>query len=485
MSHQFTSSLRRWSVVLAVAMPMVLIGPAQAIAGAPSTIPVITAPADGSTITNELMTVTATSSATFVTFIVDNRMGDFNQVVPVTSGEASAQFSLLGLRGPTPVTAYDCAGPVSCNVDSASITVDIDLTNPVITSPDAGYVVKKSILVNATAPGGTLKFYLNGQLQGQDNSAPYSFLISLDGRRDGEYIASARQCNQAGDVCQGEVDKVTVIKDTQGPKFSDLSTSQRTVFPAKDNYKDTTKLSARVGEKSLDTKIEIRKAGGPLVRILKLGRVDRGRIAATWNGRKTNGDIVPKGKYLFRFVGTDVNGVVGKSNDKAVYVSDKKLVKKTVNKTVSALSSGVKDYSGGCSDVVGIRYIKGYGRDWPGGLQWRSNVRRNCTGDASVALSAHVTRAEKAIRYGTLRISAYGGASLSRGGSAKLLYVKANGNVGARQTLGTGLGWHSGDRVDLKSYLIGSKLLWFVGTANGNWYDIKEFKVTYTVWVLR
>jgi hypothetical protein len=102
-----------------------------------------------------------------------------------------------------------------------------------------------------------------------------------------------------------------------------------------------------------------------------------------------------------------------------------------------------------------------------------------------VALSAHVTGTEKAIRYGSLQISAYGGAALSRGGPAKLIYIKGNETVGARQTLGTGLGWHKGDRVSLKSYLIGSKLLWFVGTANGNWYDIKEFKISYTITVLR
>ena len=174
------------------------------------------------------------------------------------------------------------------------------------------------------------------------------------------------------------------------------------------------KLSARVAEKSLETKVEIRKAGGPLVRTLNLGREDAGRLSVTWNGRKSNGDVVPKGKYQYRFVGTDVNGVVGKSGDKVVYVSDKKLVKKTVTKTVGALASGLGDSSGGCSRVVTMRSLDGYGRQWNGGLQWQSNFRRNCSGAKSLALSGHVIGTDNAIRYGTFQVSAYGGAALNQ-----------------------------------------------------------------------
>jgi hypothetical protein len=335
--------------------------------------------------------------------------------------------------------------------------------------------------------GGALRFFVDGSPAGKvvGSTSKLAKQISLVGRADGDHVLSVQQCNADGSICAGGTDQVSVIKDTRGPRWSDLSTSNRTVFPVKDRYQDTTVLSARVGERSRETRIEIRRAGGPIVRTLTLGRVDAGKVRATWNGRKSNGDIVPDGKYTFRFVGTDTHGIVGKSEDRAVYVSDKRLVKKTVNKTVSALKSGLKDYSGECSDVVAIRLLQGYGRDWPAGLQWRSNVQRSCSGDAGVALSAHVARAERAIRYGSVRISAYGGASLSRGGPAKIIYIQRNETLGARQTLGTGLGWHNGDRVKLKSYLIGSRLLWFVGTANGNWYDIKEFKISYTVWVLR
>ena len=37
----------------------------------------------------------------------------------------------------------------------------------------------------------------------------------------------------------------------------------------------------------------------------------------------------------------------------------------------------------------------------------------------------------------------------------------------------------------MEPFLIRGRLVWVVGTANGNWYDVKQFKITYTVTVLR
>jgi hypothetical protein len=485
------SQVRRTAAVLTIAVVAAVLVPVStsaALAAAPTSAPTITAPADATTVGSPGLPVSATSSAAQVRFVLDGREGnpDYDKTVSVSGGSASTQFSVLGLSGSTQVDAYDCDDVGSCNtVDKGTVTVTVDLNDPTIVSPGDGDVVHSSVTVRVDAPGPTIQFFVNGTPVGKDTAAPLERKISLSAYSDGSLTIKVRQCSTDGTVCGGEEDSITVIKDTKGPRWSDLSTSNRTVFPVKDRYKDSTLLSARVGERSLETKVEIRKAGGPVVRTIKLGRVDPGKVRATWNGRKNNGNIVSKGKYLFRFVGTDVHGVVGKSGDKAVYVSDKKLVKKTVNKTVSALSSGLGDYSGDCSRVVVMRSLDGYARSWRNGLQWQSNAKRNCSGSASVALSAHVAKTEKAIRYGTFQISAYGGAALRNGGPAKILYIKSNETLGARQGLGTGLGWHKGDREALSKYLFGTRLVWYVGTANGNWYDIKEFKITYTVTVLR
>ncbi|MCZ3389357.1 MAG: Ig-like domain-containing protein [Actinomycetia bacterium] len=460
MSHQFTASLRRWSVVLAVSLSATLVVPATALAGvAPGTVPTITSPADASTASTSPLTVTATSAATQVRFTLDAGGVLVTQTVSVTGASATADLSVYGLKGSATVSAADCLTG-ACNLIEDSIGVTLDLPAPVITSPTNNKVVGNSVTVQATAPGGSLQFLLDGNAVDTDLSAPFEESVSLDGKSQGSHAITVKQCNVAGTICQGATDNVTVIKDTHGPKWSELGVSTSPFYPVNDGYKDTTNLSAKVGEKSSETKVEIRKQGGPVVRTIKLGRVDQGRIKVTRNGKKNNGDIVAAGKYTFQFIGTDANGVVGKSSEKVVQVSDKKLVKKNVTKTVSALGSGLGDYSGKCSRVTLMRSLDGYARNWKNGLQWQSNFRRNCTGSASVALSAHVIKTEQAVRYGDFQISTYGGASLKNGGPAKILYVKKNETIGARQTLGTGLGWHKGDRESLDKYLFGSKLLW-------------------------
>jgi FlgD Ig-like domain/Bacterial Ig domain len=485
-----SSRVRGAALALALVMAGAILTPVAAWAVVPSTVPEITAPTDAATVTDTSLTVTATSTAPQVRFVFDDRAGDpdFDKTVAVAGGVATTTFATTGSSGTVTVIAFDCDETAVCNTaDSDGVSVTVDLSALVITAPSDNDVVQSSVTVQVQAPGAAVRFFVDGDPRGLDAEAPFRKEISLGALGDGSHTISVSQCSSSGDYCDGAEDSVVVLKDTKGPQWSDLNTSNKTVFPVNDNYKDSTVLSARVGETSSSTKVEIRKAGGPLVRTISLGRVDAGKVRATWNGRKSNGDLAAKGKYLFRFVGTDRNGVVGRSGDKVVYVSDKKLVKKTVTKTVSALSSGLGDSSGDCSRVVAMRALNGYGRQWKGGLQWQSNYSRNCSGGASVALSAHVVGTDNAIRYGTFQVSAYGGAALTRGGAAKILYVKKNQTWGARQGLSTSLGWHAGDRVKMDPYLIGKggKLVWAVATLNGNWYDIKEFKISYTVTVLR
>ncbi len=484
MSHQFTSSLRRWSVVLAVALSAALIVPATALAGgAPGTVPTITSPANASTITASPLTVTATSTATQVRFTLDAGGVLVAQTVSVSAGTATADLQVYGLAGIATLSAADCLTG-ACNLTEDSIGVTIDLPAPMITAPTKNRVVGNSVTVKATAPGGSLQFLLDGNAVDTDLSAPFEKTLSLDGKSQGDHTIKVKQCDLAGTICQGATDTRTVIKDTQGPKFYDLSTSQRTVFPAKDNYKDTTKLAARVSEESLETKIEIRKAGGPLVRTLKLGRVDQGRVSSTWNGRKSNGNIVPAGKYLFRFVGTDVNGVTGKSNDKAVNVSDKKLERRQVTKTVTALGSIGANGSGQCSDVFRLNYKKAR-FDWPKGLGYYSNAYCSNGASDSVALGVHVAGLNNATRYGSFSLEAYGAGAFRHAGPAAMLTIKSNDGIGAKKRLGTSAGWYGVKGLDVDKYLKKGKLRWAVGTTNGNWYDVKEFRIAYTYFVLR
>jgi FlgD Ig-like domain/Bacterial Ig domain len=484
-----SSRVRGAALALALVMAGAILTPVAAWAVVPSTVPEITAPTDAATVTDTSLTVTATSTAPQVRFVFDDRAGDpdFDKTVAVAGGVATTTFATTGSSGTVTVIAFDCDETAVCNTaDSDGVSVTVDLSALVITAPSDNDVVQSSVTVQVQAPGAAARFFVDGDPRGLDAEAPFRKELSLGALGDGSHTISVSQCSPSGDYCDGAEDSVVVLKDTKGPRWSDLNTSNKTVFPVNDNYKDSTVLSARVGETSSSTKVEIRKAGGPLVRTISLGRVDAGKVRATWNGRKSNGDLASKGKYLFRFVGTDRNGVVGKSNDKAVYVSDKKLVAKTVTKTVSAKGSFLSNASGDCSGVYTLDY-RGSRYGWSGGLGYYSRSKCNGSSSDDLAFAFHRAAAPKAVRYGSLRVDAYGGGAFRNAGPGLIALYKNNENqdLGAVKKTSTGLAWHAGPKVDGSGYVRNGKLWWGFGTVKGNWFDVKEFRLTWRVSVLQ
>lgn len=303
-------------------------------------------------------------------------------------------------------------------------------------------------------------------------------------RSQGAHSLSVQQCNSDATYCNGKTDAVVVLKDTKAPNWSDVSSSLSTVYPVRDNFKDTTTLSARVSEALTSAKVEIRKSGGPLVRTIKLGREDKGKVVARWNGRKGNGSLVPNGKYLFRFVGADKAGLVGKSNDKAVNVSDKSLVKKSLTKVVSAFGSFRGNGSGSCSDLFRLSYDN-VRFDWPKGVGYYSNAYCRGRGTEDLAIGGHSIGLKRAKRYGQVSISAFGAGASRHAGPGGLLSIRTNGKLGATARLGTAPGWYGVRGLKLAKYAKGARLRWLVGTVNGNWYDVKEFRISYTYFVLQ
>lgn len=483
---RFSLRAQRTALTLSLATAAALV-PATAFAVGPESTPGITAPSDGAVLTDPDVTVSATSAAYGVRFVIDGRTGAaaYDQLVTVSGGSASAQFSLLGLSGPTQVTAMDCDDQGVCDTGGASsVSVDVELDDPVITSPTNDEVVGTSVNVSVDAPGPSVEFFLDGSSVGQDATAPIEKNVSLSAVNDGTHTISVRQCNVAGTVCNGGEASVDVVKDTRGPRWTDVSTSRRTFYPARDHYKDSTVLSARASERVTGAKVEIRKAGGPLVRTLPLGRVDAGKVRTTWNGRKSNGDVAPRGRYQFRFVGTDANGIAGESRNKSVLVSDKRLVSQTVTRTVSAKGSFVTNGSGACSGVYRLDYPQRR-YDWPHGAGYYSQSKCVGGGDADVAIALHRAAVPKAIRYGTMRIDTYGAGAFRNPGPGAIVYVKANNTAGAGRVTSASLGWHRGPSADGDKYVRSGRVSWVFGTASGNWFDVKEYRITLRVMVLR
>ena len=237
----------------------------------------------------------------FVRFVV---AGQVERTVAVSGGSAVTEIPVHGLDGSTSIEAYDCASPVSCGVSADSITVDVELTPPTITAPSRNDFVGNCVTVKVKSGVRRNPILRRRHTGRQGPRVPLDAKrISLKDRNEGEHILMVQQCNTDGSICEGETDSVKVIKDTKAPRWTEVRASNKTVFPVNDNYKDSTRLSARLSENAAKASIEIRKAGGPIVRTLNLGREGSGRVSANWNGRKANGDIVPSGRYTFRFVG--------------------------------------------------------------------------------------------------------------------------------------------------------------------------------------
>jgi hypothetical protein len=471
--HFSTSRLRRGSVVLSAALAGAVLAPVTAWAGAPAS-PTITAPAASAVITDSPLAVTASSAATSVQFDLGAGPID-SDTQPVVTNVATGSLEVLGVKGTVTITATDCTP--TCNGTTDTVDVTVNLPKPSITSPQAKDYVRNSVDVKASAPGGTLQYSVDGNPVGLPVTAPFDKRVSLSGTLEGQHTLSVQQCNIAGDYCHGKQDSVTVIKDTKPPRWTNVRASNKTVFPVKDNYKDSTRLSARVSENLGRAKVEIRKAGGPVVRTFNLGREDNGSISVTWNGRRANGDMVPKGRYTYRFIGTDRAGLTGKSDAKRLTVSDKRLVKKHVSKTVSAWGSKSGQFAGSCSSIV---------RVGSGGVGLRSNSKRNgCTGKPSLALTVHKLHIGKAFKLGSAKISAYGGKTSSRPGRALMFAYSKAGDAVSLTRLGGPTKWRTCKSFRLDGMLIRGNLYWATYTANGYWYDVDKFKVTYTATYLR
>jgi len=116
----------------------------------------------------------------------------------------------------------------------------------------------------------------------------------------------------------------------------------------------------------------------------------------------------------------------------------------------------------------------------------RSNSKHDgCTGKASAAITLHKLHIGRAFRLGKVTISAYGGRTSSRPGRALMFYYDDSGNPTATARLGASRAWHRGRSVDLDDLLIRGNLFWAAFTANGFWYDVQKFRVSYTATYLR
>ena len=217
-----------------------------------------------------------------------------------------------------------------------------------------------------------------------------------------------------------------------------------------------------------------------MVRTIGAGSKPAGPVAIGWNGRRAGGQLVP-GTYRVRFVAEDLAGNRSTSKARTVTVSSQRLVRRSGSTTVTARGSLQQSFEDPCSQV--FRRTTGKHDDW---VSYAASSI--CTSGDAYAAADHQVRLPEAIRYGTVRVSAYGGRGDPRyRDSAKIVYYDSLQNLSDHSVrLGPSIGTHGGKPVKATPLLIRSRVLrWMTITTGVAWYDVRSYRIDFTYYVLR
>ena len=553
----------------------------------PTTVPTVTEPASGETVSGDVPVTVQTSAAKVRVSIAGTSV---SKLVTPSTGVAKTTLETYGLSGPHTLVAVDCTDGGVCAANGVDVPVIVDNAAPALTSPADGATVGVSFTAAATAPGGSVKFLLDGRSVGIDSTAPYQLTVSTDAVSNGPHQVAAVPCNRAGTICdaasaspssaidverlhpsitsvspapfspngdtrrdtttasyrldvaskvvmsvenssgatvvgpralgtfgagshgwlwagnsnQGNVvpDGVyTVVLTTSGssdgtvlsghaqrtvrvdrtrPRVSGVYHSPGTIYPYLDGFQDSTKLHLTLSEGVPSLQVQIFNRYGTPVRTINAGGRRPGATSVGWNGRRSTGAMVPAGTYYYRFVAQDAAGNRTTTAKYSVAVSAKRLVKHTASKTLTPYGSYKAAYVSQCSALA--RNVHG----WSNSVGYFSDYY-NCTDGDDIAALDHAYTLPSAVRYGTVRIDAYGTQAVAGyGDSLALIYYNKAGELSStHKVLGPGMATYYGPTVPASNFLQGHTLRWLAGTVDGAWYDVKWYRVVWTYYVLQ
>lgn len=291
---------------------------------------------------------------------------------------------------------------------------------------------------------------------------------------------SKTSCTLTGDVSP------TITVDRGSPTVA-LSLSSPTVYPVVDGYLDTIAVKVTADESS---SIDVAVLDANLVRRASwsISAVAGTTYTRTFNGRSNVGALLPAGRYHVVASATDPAENVGQRL-KPLTIDMKQLVLKTFKRTFGPSTILGAKFVGKCS-VLRSPSLRG----WRGSLGYYSNKR--CKGREfvdTVAESDHGPWVPLSFqgKYGTLRVTAYGGAATKRPGSkGGIWYYRPGGQTWLRAgTLGSAVRSYPMVKVQATPYINyddGRPYVWFaVGAVEGNWYDVKTLTVELTFYRLQ
>jgi flagellar hook assembly protein FlgD len=275
-----------------------------------------------------------------------------------------------------------------------------------------------------------------------------------------------------------------VTVDTAAPRLRDAGLTSDRVLPVRDDYLDRVAATATLGETSRWVALEVRSSSGRLVRTVREAPrrgVEAGPVSVTWNGRDASGALAPSGRYAVRLVAQDLAGNRRAGRTRPVTLSTQRLVKQSGSLTVTARSSLTESFVDDCSLV--FRHTSGARKGWVG---YRSSA--TCSSGDAFAAADHQVRLPAAARYGTVRLSAFGGRGDPRFRDAARveLHDRAQNISETAFRLAPSVGTHTGPAVRAEPLLIRHRMLrWTTSTTGVAWYDVESYTVRFTYFVLR
>jgi hypothetical protein len=270
--------------------------------------------------------------------------------------------------------------------------------------------------------------------------------------------------------------------DTVGTPITKVSATPGQLYPYRDSYRDSVAITVARPWDYVKLRLEILNADNSLVKAFVVPSTVSDETFV-WTGRNSAGQVVPGGTYHFRATLTDAAGNVTTKTQGSVSVVRKKVVSRTFTHTYSAAGSLLqKVVVGSCS-----RLASPSSRGWSGSLGFYSNKKCSKSFEASIIETRHAVRVPAALKYGSLRVSMYGGAAREAPRSISYItYIKPKREFTKPAVMRPGLGNHAGPSVNGAAFVFSDRSIgWDVFNAKGSRYDVKSFtvKLGYTVLV--
>jgi FlgD Ig-like domain len=387
---------------------------------------------------------------------------------------ASRTFTVLNRLRPTIAriapSPFNPDGPARVSSTTVRYRVDADSTVGLRVRDSRGKTVFGPVSLGVRHPSAVYAYRWAGRGTGGARLASGRYAVELE-------TESTDNANLVGHAAK------SVTIDARPARVRGGGSSPRTFFPARDRFKDTATFRGRLSEPVASLKVEVRSPRGKVVRTINAGHRPAGAFHVVWNGRTGGGAIVDAGRYSYRYLTRNRLGNVGRSKAFNVRVSAKRLVRQSWSATVSAHQSFITNISGRCSGV----YTPS-NRGWEGSLGYYSDYRCAGIDDEAVAAAVHGVRVPRAMRYGSIRVDAYGACSLPEiHDRAAIIYIDSSGDLSdVGFLLSWRVGWHRGRSVSADGVVSrGGQLRWVTGTIDVDWYDVQDYKVSLVYFELR